>query len=128
MKKLVLFLFASVLLTTIGYAQTRGGLTGPKAKNYKSWQDNSEKATVVHQVSKKQMTGPQAKNKHLRKSQGTEEYAVVSSPNRERLTGPKAKNQKLVQPTRSSDMDTVSDEPRQQEKKSRNGAAGNDNR
>jgi hypothetical protein len=128
MKKLVLLFFASILLTSIGYAQNRGGLTGPKAKNYKSWQHDAEKSSaVVYKVNKKRLTGPQAKNKHLIKDKSDVQYAAVSTSSRPRLTGPKAKNQKLMQPAREINLDTASDEP-VQEKKSRNGSIDKDNR
>lgn len=127
MKKLVLFFFATILLTSMGYAQNRGGLTGPKAKNYKSWKHDAKTSTAVYEVDKKQLTGPQAKHKHLHKKQQEGEFAAISTTNRSKLTGPKAKNQKLMQPARNSDLD-VADEPRKVEKKSRNEAIDKDNR
>lgn len=128
MKKLVLFFLASILFTSIGYAQHRNGLTGPKAKNYKHWQDNSDKSTLVYKVSKKQLTGPKAKNKHLLKDQEDVQYANVSTSSQPRLTGPKAKNQKLWDSADQDKIDTAKDEPVREEKKTRSREVGNDNR
>jgi hypothetical protein len=130
MKKLILLFFAGILLTTISYAQNRNGLTGPKAKNYKSWQDKSksDEASTAYTTTSKQLTGPQAKNKHLRKSQAPVEYTAVSTLDRPAVTGPKAKNWKPGHADRNTSSDIVTNKAVPEKKKKQDEAADNDNR
>ncbi|MEQ6119731.1 hypothetical protein [Reichenbachiella sp. MALMAid0571] len=101
MKKVVLILPAILLFFSIGYGQTRNGLKGPAAKNYKPWKDkNKSHATLVtFDKSDKKLMGPEAKNhKPWENKEKFQSVTLVSTANdKKKLMGPEAKNHKVWQ-------------------------------
>lgn len=95
MKKLLILAFAGLFIgTTYSIAQSRNDLKGPKAKNYKHWENKDSKTAVLF-TSEANPKGPAAKNQKLwRNTPSTIEHAqlVDMSTRRTRVTGPKAKN------------------------------------
>lgn len=95
MKRFLLIFTTCMLFTPFVNAQKRNDLTGPRAKNYVPWRNNSEKPAVIYIVKTDRVTGPQAKNKkHWIKSQKPEEreYVNITTSSRHNLKGPRAKN------------------------------------
>lgn len=90
MKKYILpTLLLNALLTLNGYAQERP-VTGPKAKNEKVWETNSQKTVIYTKIKVIPVTGPEAKNK--KKVSSNESKQPVITIKKAKIYGPKAKN------------------------------------
>lgn len=96
MKKLLFILGVSIVTFSVSQAQSKNDLKGPKAKNYKIWQDDSQPVTVITVASKEQLRGPAAKNRKPWTVSATEKnkVAIVRNTRRSQLKGPAAKNYK----------------------------------
>lgn len=94
--KSLLIAIAFMTVATFSYAQERGDLKGPAAKNYKPWMKKSdaEVKKVYTLKTPSQVKGPAAKNRRIfdRSDKSYQEVNFVS--NRPKVTGPKAKNAK----------------------------------
>jgi hypothetical protein len=82
-----------MIITGASFAQSRTNLMGPKAKNYKPWEN---KSTVVNttshltEPSKKEFGG---KAKNQKRVLHTEKVALIENNSKKsQLMGPKAKN------------------------------------
>ena len=93
MKKLVISPFIFMIITGASFAQSRTSLMGPKAKNYKPWENkNTEASTTSHltEPNKKEFGGKAKNKKH---TLHTVDLALVQkNAKKDRLMGPKAKN------------------------------------
>lgn len=80
-----------MIITGASFAQSRTSLMGPKAKNYKPWENKVVNPTShLTEPSKKEFGG---KAKNQRPVLYTEEVAVTQNNfKRSQLMGPKAKN------------------------------------
>lgn len=94
MKKLIIGSLILIMVSGTSFAQFRGALTDPKAKNYKPWQ-NTQKSQGVEELVTKKVSGPKAKNKKYAQIKIENAiFADASSLPKQKLTGPKAKNYK----------------------------------
>ena len=92
MKKLLLSTLAVVMFVGLGVAQK-----GPKAKNYKPWNnENKEEATVSIVITTPNLAGPMAKNYKQWDILDNEVFVSVNEVRESipDLKGPKAKNYK----------------------------------
>jgi len=96
MKKLIFTLSALFLICVASQAQSKKDLKGPKAKNYKVWQDDNESATVYTSANQESIKGPEAKNQKTWTARTSDEnkIAVKRDTRRTSLKGPAAKNYK----------------------------------
>lgn len=96
MKKLIFILTVSLAVCTVAQAQSKNDLKGPKAKNYKVWEDDSPAIVVYTDANKEVVKGPEAKNKKAWETSTTDENKVVIKRDTKRtsLKGPAAKNYK----------------------------------
>ena len=86
---------AVLFCVSTGFAQAKKDLKGPKAKNHKVWQDDTQSSAVVFNPNKQRLTGPKAKNqKPWEKYAAKQDYIAVTSSKRQKVTGPRAKNWK----------------------------------
>ena len=98
--KRLLILISLLSISSMAFAQVRGGLQGPAAKNYKYWlDDNKPVATKVVTSDQETVLGPTAKNqtwhRQSEEADKAETYNTVATvTDRPRLMGPKAKNSK----------------------------------
>lgn len=98
MKKMAIFL-CLIALAVIGQAQAPAHLTGPAAKNYKSWQKQSSQADrlILVTVNKPPLTGPAAKNRPLPQRTNQQDLQVVSTKKSSpKVMGPLYKNRRSV--------------------------------
>jgi hypothetical protein len=95
MKKLIISSFIFMIITGASFAQSRTNLMGPKAKNYKPWENkNTEVSPTSHlaEPSKKEFGG---KAKNQKRVLHTEKVIVIQNGSKKsQLMGPKAKNYK----------------------------------
>ncbi|MDW3209737.1 MAG: hypothetical protein R8N23_07715 [Reichenbachiella sp.] len=94
MKKLLFTLGALFFIITVNQAQNRNDLKGPKAKNYKVWQDDSPSVTVYTNSDQVTLKGPEAKNQKVWAETTAKENKVTIKRDTRRigLKGPAAKN------------------------------------
>lgn len=91
MKRYTTIFALSMMVTFAGFAQT-DGLKGPKAKNYKPW-ENPQPAKPILVAVKKDVKGPAAKN--IRPLENSESTVVAKATTpKKRVMGPEAKNSK----------------------------------
>ncbi|MEP2025539.1 MAG: hypothetical protein ABJH98_04560 [Reichenbachiella sp.] len=94
MKKLI-FVFATLFIAcTVSQAQSKNDLKGPKAKNYKVWQDDSKSAVVYTDADQTAVKGPEAKNQKVWADATADENKVTikRDTRKNSLKGPAAKN------------------------------------
>ncbi|WP_162342152.1 hypothetical protein [Cyclobacterium salsum] len=87
---------AFMTVVSFSYAQDRGDLKGPAAKNYKPWmkKDKAESKKIFTLAGPKKLQGPAAKNnKSWEKDQITFKEVKLQAT-KPKVTGPKAKNAK----------------------------------
>ncbi|UXX77644.1 hypothetical protein N7E81_09710 [Reichenbachiella carrageenanivorans] len=96
MKKLIFTLTVCLAVCAVTQAQSKNDLKGPKAKNYKVWQDDSPSIVVYTDANKEVVKGPEAKNKKVWETSTTNKDKVVIKRDTQRtsLKGPAAKNYK----------------------------------
>ncbi len=97
MKKSIFFVFAMTIFTTAAFCQINADLQGPKAKNYKLWEDDTQQTAdiIVANPTGERITGPTAKNQRpWQKKSNAKTYTAVAFPGTNKMTGAKAKNQK----------------------------------
>lgn len=94
MKKLSITLFAVIFVCAFGQAQSKNDLKGPKAKNYKVWQDDSQSVNVFTETNQTAVKGPEAKNQKVWADSTAEENKVTikRDTRKNNLKGPAAKN------------------------------------
>lgn len=94
MKKLIFTLGALFFICTVNQAQSKNDLKGPKAKNYKVWQDDSPATAVYTSADQASIKGPEAKNQKVWADTTTEEnkVAIKRDTRKKGLKGPAAKN------------------------------------
>lgn len=93
MKKLLFTLGALFFICTVSQAQSKNDLKGPKAKNYKVWQDDSPSVTLYTNADQVTLKGPEAKNKKVWADTADENKIVIKRDTRRKgLKGPAAKN------------------------------------
>lgn len=103
MKRKLIIGMGFMMMSEMGFSQSRNDFKGPKAKNYKTWQHSVETTNLEIVSDQKEIPkGPAAKNnkRSLNLSDRTRKVAKVSNEmilNNERLgmVGPKAKNYKI---------------------------------
>ena len=95
MKNLVLILGFILLSATI-FAQKRSDFKGPKFKNYKYWEHQTEPSVVYVGNPKKGLKGPSYKNfKPWQKNNKNATFKVLKlQSDRQKLMGPEFKNYK----------------------------------
>lgn len=91
--KTLIFSAAFTLGCLVSFGQGKGDLKGPAAKNYKPWQDKSEKTTLVTQAKVSDLKGPEAKNAKAWSKSDINLVEVKSVADKPK--GPKAKNYKI---------------------------------
>lgn len=94
MKKLIFTLSAIFFVCTVNQAQSKNDLKGPKAKNYKVWQDDSPSTTVYTSSNQITPKGPEAKNQNAweKTTSDKNKVAIVRDSRKNSLKGPAAKN------------------------------------
>ncbi|WP_139955701.1 hypothetical protein [Flavicella sediminum] len=97
MKGLVSILCIAFFSITCVSAQSKNGLKGPAAKNYKPWKDKNKSSLVLVTQNTKQLKGPEAKNYKPWKDNSAKEseaYVVALDTKKRNLRSPEAKNYK----------------------------------
>ncbi|MFT4536894.1 MAG: hypothetical protein ACI9P5_004271 [Saprospiraceae bacterium] len=96
MKKTIIIL-SGMLIASLSLAQSRYGLIGPAAKNYKPWKNKEASNKMIVTKTSKPLTGPAAKNyKPWKENSDTKQETkqAVLNNRRPKPKGPKAKNYK----------------------------------
>lgn len=96
MKKLIFTLGALFIACTVSQAQSKNDLKGPKAKNYKVWQDDSKSIDVYTDANQTAVKGPEAKNQKVWADTTSDEnrLTIKRDMRKNSLKGPAAKNYK----------------------------------
>jgi len=94
MKKIIFILPIFVFISSLGMAQSKNDLKGPKAKNYKHWKHDDSSSALLFTAEEETKKGPAAKNQKVWRNnpatiQSAQAVDLSSTP---RLKGPKAKN------------------------------------
>ncbi|SMD37238.1 hypothetical protein SAMN04488029_3311 [Reichenbachiella faecimaris] len=94
MKKLIFTLCALFMTCAMSQAQSKNDLKGPKAKNYKVWQDDSQSVTVYTEANQASLKGPEAKNQKVwaDSTADTNKVTIKRDTRKNSLKGPAAKN------------------------------------
>lgn len=94
MKKIIFTLGALFIACTVSQAQSKNDLKGPKAKNYKVWQDDSQSVAVVTEANATTVKGPEAKNKKVWTDSTADDNKITikRDTRKNSLKGPAAKN------------------------------------
>lgn len=87
---------AFMTVASFSYAQDKGDLKGPAAKNYKPWmkKEKTESKKVFTIASAQKLQGPAAKNKKSWEKDQINYNEIELKATKPRVTGPKAKNAK----------------------------------
>lgn len=111
MKK-VIALMAFLTLAVMGYTQVPKHLTGPRAKNYKSWLKSKSKANIAHiEVSVKKSTKTPVKSLKATRLVSPHRHFVANVWRGGRLFGPHYKNLKPWQKASLSKVLVAKAEP-----------------
>ncbi len=99
MERAILVAMCFFALNLAAFSQRSPSLTGPAAKNYKPWKDQTGGTVLKTAKNRQRIMGPAAKNYKPKKDPQPVEMIPVTSRSNMQLAGPRSKHYALRRPS-----------------------------